>query len=73
MAKALLGHVGAGNDARLLAEVQRLRRRVRDLEDELARSRAIQDLLVDPSSPVVLAEAASSAELHEELREPALA
>lgn len=73
MAKALLGHVGAGNDARLLAEVQRLRRRVTDLEDELARSRAIQDLLVDPTSSVVLGESRTSADLHEELREPALA
>jgi hypothetical protein len=73
MAKALLGHVGVGSDARLQTEVLRLRRRVRDLEDELARSRAVQDLLVDPTASVVLAESTSSADLHEELREPALA
>jgi hypothetical protein len=36
MAKAILGHVG-GPDPRLLAEVARLRRRVRDLEDEVTR------------------------------------
>jgi hypothetical protein len=72
MAKALLGHVGVGSDARLQTEVLRLRR-VRDLEDELARSRAVQDLLVDPTASVVLAESTSSADLHEELREPALA
>lgn len=36
MAKAIMGHVG-GPDPRLLAEVARLRRRVRDLEDEVAR------------------------------------
>lgn len=36
MAKALFGHVG-GPDARLLAEVATLRRRVRDLESEVMR------------------------------------
>jgi hypothetical protein len=43
MAKALYGHVG-GADPRLLAEVARLRRRVEDLEKELARTRAEIDL-----------------------------
>ena len=37
MAKALFGHVGAGTDLRLVDEVRRLRARVTDLEDELAR------------------------------------
>src|SRR5215472_6443639 len=36
MAKALLGHVG-GPDQRMAAELYRLRRRVRDLEAQLAR------------------------------------
>jgi hypothetical protein len=36
MAKALLGHVGVGPDARLLAEVRRLRDRVRLLEREVS-------------------------------------
>ena len=35
MAKALFGHVGTGPDVRMLAEMRRLRQRVRDLEDEL--------------------------------------
>ena len=37
MAKALLGHVGLGADPRMLAEVRRLRERVRELEGEVAR------------------------------------
>lgn len=73
MAKALLGHVGAANDARLVVEVQRLRRRVRDLEDELARSRAVQDLLVDRDRSVLVDDAAVAAHVSEDLREPALA
>lgn len=39
MAKALFGHVGAGNDLRLAAEVRRLRGRVAELEAELAELR----------------------------------
>ncbi|NEE03640.1 hypothetical protein [Phytoactinopolyspora halotolerans] len=39
MAKALLGHVG-GPDPRLVTEVQRLRRRVNDLEAEVDRLQA---------------------------------
>jgi hypothetical protein len=46
MAKALFGHVGLGPDARLTTEVHRLRTRVRDLEDEVARLRAANDHLV---------------------------
>lgn len=45
MAKALFGHVGAGNDLRLAAEVRRLRTRVVDLERELALSRATSEAL----------------------------
>jgi hypothetical protein len=44
MAKALYGHVGAA-DARLAAEVHRLRIRVRDLESELDRALAMNELL----------------------------
>ncbi len=40
MAKALLGHVGAVPDRRLLDEVTFLRSRVRDLEAEINRLRA---------------------------------
>ena len=63
MAKALLGHVGVGSDPRLLAEVARLRRRVSDLEDELARSHAMDDAIHEVLGDSVL----------EEVREPALA
>ncbi|MDH4160886.1 MAG: hypothetical protein OEV62_11555 [Actinomycetota bacterium] len=50
MAKALLGHVG-GPDPRLLAEVAMLRRRVRDLENELLRLRAENDALAASAAP----------------------
>jgi hypothetical protein len=44
MAKALLGHVG-GPDPRMVAEMRRLQRRVRDLEAELVRLQAENDAL----------------------------
>ena len=43
MAKALLGYVGAVPDRRLMDEVTFLRRRVRDLEAEVARLRTQRD------------------------------
>lgn len=46
MAKALFGHVGVGTDLRLASEVRRLRARVLELEDELARVKAANDALV---------------------------
>jgi hypothetical protein len=46
MAKALFGHVGVGTDLRLAAEIRRLRARVLDLENELARVKAVNDALV---------------------------
>lgn len=45
MAKAIYGHTGA--DARLAAEVARLRIRVRDLEAEVARLAAAAELARD--------------------------
>ena len=39
MARALMGHVGSPNDLVLAYEVARLRRRVAELEAELARAR----------------------------------
>lgn len=45
MAKALFGHVGVGTDQRLAAEVCRLRGRITDLEAELRRVRAANDVL----------------------------
>jgi len=44
MAKALLGHVGIGPDLRLAEEVRRLQRRVKELEAELAETKATQAL-----------------------------
>lgn len=46
MAKALLGYVG-GTDPRLATEVQRLRRRVTDLETQLHRLQAENDHLAE--------------------------
>lgn len=46
MAKALLGHVGVPQDVRLIAEVARLRARVRELEAELASAHADRDRMV---------------------------
>ena len=47
MAKALLGHVALGPDLHLLAEVRRLRQRVRDLEGEVSRLRATNAALLE--------------------------
>jgi hypothetical protein len=44
MAKALLGHLG-GPDPVVLAEIARLRTRVRDLESEVERLRTANDAL----------------------------
>lgn len=44
MAKALLGYVG-GTDPRLLSEMRRLQQRVQDLESELVRIQAENDML----------------------------
>jgi hypothetical protein len=44
MAKALLGHLG-GPDPVVMAELARLRRRTRDLEDEVDRLRAANEAL----------------------------
>ncbi|MEC4017298.1 hypothetical protein [Streptomyces sp. H27-D2] len=44
MAKALLGYVG-GSDPRVLSEMRRLQQRVHDLESELIRIQAENDML----------------------------
>jgi cell division protein FtsB len=64
MAKALLGHVG-GPDPRMVAEMRRLQRRVRDLEAELVRLQAENDVLAAEAREDVLA-------LEVKDREPAL-
>ena len=63
MAKALYGHVG-GPDPRMLSEMRRLQRRVRDLEAELARLQEENDVLASEASHDLFVAA------HE--REPAL-
>ncbi|HEY7483766.1 MAG TPA: hypothetical protein VH912_04830 [Streptosporangiaceae bacterium] len=52
MAKALLGHVG-GPDPRMVAEMRRLQRRVRDLEAELVRLQAENDALATSQDDLV--------------------
>jgi hypothetical protein len=44
VAKALLGHVG-GPDPRMMSDLRRLMRRVRDLEAQLARMQQEHDVL----------------------------
>jgi hypothetical protein len=53
MAKALLGHVG-GPDPRMVAEMRRLRQRVRDLEAELVRLQAENDALASAADDDVI-------------------
>jgi hypothetical protein len=53
MAKALLGHVGAP-DPRIVAEMRRLQRRVRDLEAELVRLQSENDVLASVDQDEVL-------------------
>jgi len=53
MSKAIYGHLG-GPDAQLVAEVARLRRRVRELEEQVA---AYEAELVLPAEVVALREA----------------
>ena len=44
MAKALIGHLGTAPDLRLVSELRRLQRRVKELEAELADVRSTQSL-----------------------------
>lgn len=66
MAKALLGFATTSTDPRLVAELRALRNRVRDLEAELDRTRAENDVLA--AATVVLDEHSADTAL----REPAL-
>ena len=61
MAKAILGHVG-GPDPRMVAEMRRLQRRVRDLEAELVRLQAENDALASVDQDEVLTLAAKDRE-----------
>lgn len=51
MAKALFGHTGV-TDPQIVAEVQYLRRRVRDLEDEVERLSVANDSLAALVAPL---------------------
>ncbi|GAB3208157.1 hypothetical protein ACQEU5_13520 [Marinactinospora thermotolerans] len=64
MAKALFGHVG-GPDPRMVQEMRRLQKRVRDLEDEVGRLQAQNDQLSAAATDVSVRATAD--------REPALA
>jgi hypothetical protein len=66
MSKAIYGHLG-GNDALLVAEVGRLRRRVRELEEQVAAYEA--DLVAAPVQIVSLHDSDLDAALRE-LRTP---
>ncbi|MER7776454.1 hypothetical protein ABTZ21_15870 [Streptomyces sp. NPDC096191] len=69
MAKALLGYVG-GSDPRLLAEMRRLQQRVQDLESELGRIQAENDMLAAGASHDRIMESMESVDAHQ--AEPAL-
>jgi hypothetical protein len=58
MAKALYGHIG-GPDPRLLTELATLRRRVAELEAEMARLRAENDALVIVSEDLLTIDVAA--------------
>jgi hypothetical protein len=74
MARALMGYVGNGIDQHLQVEVARLRRRVRELETELAALRTSEASL-DNISDLHQADPSLDLELHQlaERSAPALA
>jgi hypothetical protein len=49
MARALMGYLGNGSDHALVLEVTRLRRRVQELETELAQLRPADEPALDPT------------------------
>ena len=61
MARALLGYVGSASEQTLSLEVVRLRRRVQELEHEIAELRAPQQAL-DPTLDLELHRMAEGAE-----------
>jgi hypothetical protein len=62
MARALMGHVGPVRNDVLAAEIVRLRRRVSELEAEVARLRETHDANLDSHIDIELHQIAGSAE-----------
>jgi len=62
MARALLGYIGSSSDQVLSLEIVRLRRRVHELETELADLRSSHDSALDPTLDIELHRMAEDAE-----------
>jgi hypothetical protein len=62
MARALLGYVGSASEQTLSLEVVRLRRRVQELEHEIAELRATPRPALDPTLDLELHRLAEGAE-----------
>lgn len=62
MARALLGYIGSGSEQALSLEVVRLRRKVQELEDELADLRASHRSALDPTLDLELHRLAEDAQ-----------
>ena len=62
MARALLGYVGSASEQTLNFEVVRLRRRVQELEHEVAELRATPETDMDPALDLELHRLAENAE-----------
>jgi hypothetical protein len=62
MARALLGYVGSASDQTLSLEVVRLRRRVQELETEVAQLRSTHRQELDPALDLELHRLAEGAE-----------
>jgi hypothetical protein len=71
MAKALFGFTAGTYDPRLVAELRGLRTRVRDLEDELERSRTENAVLAAALEVVDGADTAADVDVPMTLPEPA--
>ena len=62
MARALLGYVGSASEQTLTLEVARLRRRVQELETQVAELRATRPQEIDPALDLELHRLAEGAE-----------
>lgn len=62
MARALLGYIGNGSEQALSLEIVRLRRKVQELEGELADLRSTHRTVLDPALDLELHRLAENAE-----------